>query len=232
MIRALIETSLVDWDGKITTVLFFDQCNLRCIFCQNWELILHPERFAEVSLDKIYKILKAKKNWVDGVVLTGGEPLLFFDEVIEISRKIKRLGMAVKIDTNGTFPDRLKELIKDKIVDYVAMDIKAPLEIFYLAVMGKEDFPSILGGIKKSISILLEGNIDYEFRTTCVPGIIDEGTIEKIGVEIKGARRWVLQRFVPENAYKEELRDKRYSPEELNSLLKKAQYYVPNAKLR
>jgi pyruvate formate lyase activating enzyme len=203
MIRAIIETSLVDWDGKITTVIFFDKCNFMCPFCQNWDLILHAEKFPLITWEEIEKKLKKKEKWVDGVVLTGGEPLVFKEEVIDIAKKIKKCGIGVKIDTNGAYPERLELMIKEDLVDYVAMDIKAPLDKRYDTAAGVH---VDLMKIKQSITLLMSNIVDYEFRTTCVPGIIDEHTIDEIGTVLNGARRWALQAYVPQNAYKKEYR--------------------------
>lgn len=230
MIRAMIETSLIDWDGKLTTVLFFDKCNFMCPFCQNWDLILHPESFPVIKWQDIEKVLRAKKEWIDGVVLTGGEPLVYKEEVSDVARKAKALAMLVKLDTNGAYPDTLMKLIAEKLIDYVALDIKAPLDKTYSLATGKE---TNIKDIARSIKILKESNIDYEFRTTCVPGIIDSTAIESIGKAIKGAKQWVLQQYVPENAYKEEYRTLKRIPEaDLRKLLDIAGRYVLSVKLR
>lgn len=230
MIRAMIETSLIDWDGKLTTVLFFDKCNFICPFCQNWELILHPENFPVIQWQDIEKVLRAKKGWIDGVVLTGGEPLVYKEEVSDVARKTKALGLLVKLDTNGAYPDTLQKLIAEKLIDYVALDIKAPLDKTYAIAAGKE---VNIKNIARSIEILKEDGVDYEFRTTCVPGIIDRTAIESIGKVIQGAKQWVLQQYVPENAYKEEYRTMKKIPEpDLQKLLDIAGRYVVNTKLR
>jgi pyruvate formate lyase activating enzyme len=226
----MIETSLIDWDGKLTTVLFFDKCNFMCPFCQNWELILHPENFPVIQWQDIEKVLRAKKGWIDGVVLTGGEPLVYKEEVSDIARKTKALGLLVKLDTNGAYPDALRELIAEKLVDYVALDIKAPLNKTYAIAAGKE---ANIMNIARSIEILKEDDVDYEFRTTCVPGIIDRTAIESIGKVIQSAKQWVLQQYVPENAYKEEYRTMKKIPEpDLQKLLDIAGRYVVNTRLR
>ncbi|MEO0216566.1 MAG: anaerobic ribonucleoside-triphosphate reductase activating protein [candidate division WOR-3 bacterium] len=230
MIRAFIETSLIDWDGKLTSVLFFDRCNFRCPFCQNWELILHPENFPIFSENEILDKLKTKRNWIDGVVLTGGEPSLFFEDVFELAKKIKNLGLGVKLDTNGSFPERLLKLIKEKAIDYVAMDIKASLG-HYSSAAGVQD-ARIIEKVRMSIKLLLNGELDYEFRTTCVPGFIDKDALREIGEEIRGAKSWVLQRFISKNAHDERLRGKEYSLNELKELLDVARQYVSSAKLR
>lgn len=234
MIRAFIETSLIDWDGKITSVLFFDRCNFRCPFCQNWRLLTNPGKYPLYTIDEILKKISGKKNWIDGIVLTGGEPLLFFDEIIGIAKKIKKNNLPVKIDTNGSFPEELLSLVKSGLIDYVAMDIKAPLDQTYFIAIGKnpKTNPDLIEKIRKTIRILLESKLDYEFRTTCVPGLIDEIAIRKIGEEIKGAKKWALQRFIPFNAYKKEYRSKTFDDKELNEFLKIARSIIPDSKLR
>ena len=230
MIRAMIETSLIDWDGKLTTVLFFDKCNFMCPFCQNWDLILHPDKFPVIPWQDIESKLRAKEGWIDGVVLTGGEPLVYGAEASKIASRVKKLGLLVKLDTNGAYPDRVQELIDRKLVDYVALDVKAPLDERYSVAAGRRvDIQRIV----RTIDILSRGSVDYEFRTTCVPGIINVDAIEKIGEAIRGAKRWVLQQYVPENAYKKQYRGLKAIPEsEMNRLLEAAGNYAIETKLR
>lgn len=230
MIRAMIETSLVDWDGKLTTVLFFDKCNFMCPFCQNWELLLCPEKFPDIEWTKIERNLLSRKSWIDGVVLTGGEPLTYGNKILDISRRIKDLGFLIKLDTNGAFPDILQALIDEGLVDYVAMDIKAPFDQRYDIAAGKK--VEILR-IKQSIEILMNNIVDYEFRTTCVPGIIDEKTIAEIGQSIRGAKRWFLQQYTPENAYQKEYRDMpMISKDKADAMLDAAKKYVSGVQWR
>ena len=231
MIRGFIETSLVDWDGKISSVVFFDRCNFMCPFCQNWDLIINPDKFPIIEWKQIKEKLLAKKGWVDGVVLTGGEPLCDEQEAAQLCKKIKKLGLLVKVDTNGAFPDSLKKLIEHKLVDYVAMDIKAPLDKRYNTATGKQ---VDLENIKKSIEILMSSDTDYEFRTTCAPGIIDENAIHQIGKTIKGAKKWALQAHVPDNAYKK-LYQQKLGPEyyhQLKNYFNISKQYVTNTLLR
>ncbi len=234
MIRAFIETSLIDWDGKITSVLFFDRCNFRCPFCQNWQLITDPEIYPEYDIDEILKKVAVKKKWIDGIVLTGGEPLIFYENVIEITKKIRKNNLLVKLDTNGSYPEELESLIKLHLIDYVAMDIKAPLDENYYIATGtnKKANPELIEKIEKSIKILMSSNLDYEFRTTCVPGLIDETGIRKIGEKIKGAKRWVLQRFIPFNAYQRKFRHKTFDAKQLNEFLHIVRSIIPDSKLR
>jgi pyruvate formate lyase activating enzyme len=231
MIRAIIETSLVDWDGKIATVLFFDACNYRCPFCHNWELITKPQNFSEITWDRIRATLQQKEGWVDGVVLTGGEPLMHEDEVISLCQKIKALDIKVKIDTNGAFPQVVKKLLQEQRADYIAMDIKAPLDERYHRATGTT--PD-LQAIQTSAALIMQSGISHEFRTTCVPGIINTQAIHDIGQKIKGAQKWVLQAHVPDNAFQPECRvplSKEY-PGLLQEYLTIAQQYVSNTLLR
>jgi pyruvate formate lyase activating enzyme len=231
MIRGFIETSLVDWDGKISSVVFFDKCNFMCPFCQNWDLIINPDKFPIIEWNYIKEKLQAKKGWVDGVVLTGGEPLCNEQEAVQLCERIRKLNLLVKIDTNGAFPKILEKLIENKLVDYVAMDIKAPIDERYNIATGKQ---VDLEKIKKSVTILMGGNIDYEFRTTCVPGIIDANAIHQIGKDIKSAKKWALQAHVPDNAYKA-LYQQKLNPEyhqQLRKFFEISKEYVSNTILR
>ncbi len=236
MIRAFIKTSLVDWDGKIVSVLFFDRCNFRCPFCQNWRLLCRPDKFPAYDFEQILKETVEKKHWIDGFVLTGGEPLLFYNDIMAMARRIKELNMLVKLDTNGSFPDRLSSLIELRLIDYVAMDIKAPLDSSYLTAVGKKAGSKagikILDNIIKSMNVLIKSDIESEFRTTCVPSLIDEQAIRKIGEKLKGARRWFLQHYISINAFRKSFRNKQYDDKTLNRLLEVAREYFPGAKLR
>src|SRR4030042_1338844 len=231
MIRGLIESSFIDWEGKISMVIFFDKCNFRCSFCHNWKLISQSEKFPVIEWARIHSILQEKRKWIDGVVLTGGEPLVNFQETAELCSKIKPEGFLIKLDTNGTFPESLRALIDQKLIDYVAMDIKAPLDDRYnTATRVKADIASI----KSSIQLIMHSYIQYEFRTTCVPDIIDENAIHAIGNTIKGAQKWALQGYRPENAWAEEFRQPlltgyHQNVKKLHSIAKK---YVENSILR
>lgn len=231
MIRAIIETSLIDWDGKITTVLFLDKCNFMCPFCQNWELILYPEKYPEINFEEVKEKLAKKKGWIDGVVLTGGEPLMNEREIFEISQGLKELSMKIKVDTNGAYPNTLHRLADEKLIDYVAMDVKAPLDERYNIAVGKD---MNIEKIEESIEILMHDDIDYEFRTTCVPGIINEQTVTEIGRVICGAKKWALQALVPDNAYREEYRRELGAQyyQALRKYQEIAQQYVANVVLR
>jgi pyruvate formate lyase activating enzyme len=202
-IKGFIDTTFLDWDGKVASTVFTAGCNLRCVFCHNYGLVLNPNKYPNVEEKGIFEFLKEHKDFIDGVCITGGEPTLQ-ENLGEFCQKIKTLGINVKLDTNGTAPKVLADLIQRGLVDYVAMDIKAPLdEKSYARVAG---VPCEVNRIKESICILMSGEVDYEFRTTVVPSIHSEEDIEKISKEIQGAKLYVLQKFQPKFALDESLR--------------------------
>ncbi len=195
-IKGFVETSLCDWDGCISSVVFLPRCNFRCPFCQNGELILDWNELATVDLDTVAGYLTSHSEWIDGVVITGGEPTIW-DDLARLAGRFKELGMGVKLDTNGSRPEAVRELIRLGLVDYLAMDIKAPLDERYHEAAGVK-VP--LEKIRESIEIISGFGDAYEFRTTLVPGLVGEEEIRLIGEAVEGAKRLVLQRFVPENS--------------------------------
>ncbi|MDD1746376.1 MAG: anaerobic ribonucleoside-triphosphate reductase activating protein, partial [Methanomassiliicoccales archaeon] len=157
-------TSLLDWDGCVSAVIYLPGCNFRCPFCHNRELVLTPEVYEEIPLEFIEEYVRENSEFLDGIVVTGGEPTIHRD-LPELVKRIKALGMKVKLDTNGTNPEMLKDLIYAGLLDYVAMDLKAPLDESYDDLAGaKVD----LSKVKRSIEIIMGSGIDYEFRTTMV----------------------------------------------------------------
>jgi pyruvate formate lyase activating enzyme len=192
-VKGFVPTSLVDWDGRISSVIFLPGCNFRCPWCYARDLVLEPEKLATITLEKLRKELEHRKRWIDGVVVCGGEPAMN-EDLPELCAEIKKLGFPVKIDTNGTNPAMLSKLIKEKLVDYVAMDVKAPLnEEKYGKLNGGKD---LLDKVKESIKILMTSGVEYEFRTTLVPGLHSVEDVEEIAFYIKGAKKYALQNFV------------------------------------
>jgi len=220
---------MVDWDGKLVTVLFFDRCNFACPFCQNWELMTRPDDYPVIEIEAVLKKLSARKDWIDGVVLTGGEPLLDPKELRSVIDKIRKHDFKIKIDTNGSAPGLLRELVSNRLVDYVAMDIKASLDDRYEKAAGVGVDPD---KIRESVRILQSGEGEYEFRTTLVPGIIDETGLRKIGEEIRGAKKWFLQVFVSENAPPGGYREQKFAAAEIERLLAIAREFLPETQLR
>ncbi|MFW6028767.1 MAG: anaerobic ribonucleoside-triphosphate reductase activating protein [Halanaerobiales bacterium] len=189
-IAGVQKTSLVDYPGEIVTTLFTQGCNLRCPFCHNPELI--PLEDVGYNLDTIKGFLKNRKDYITGVCITGGEPLLQDTEILaNFLLWIRNQGLKIKLDTNGTFPEKLKLLLHNKLLNCVAMDVKLPLNR-YVELGAKQQN---LNSINKSIEYILSSNIDYEFRTTVIPSLHDKNDIENIVKMIKGANKYAIQNF-------------------------------------
>ena len=218
IIAGLQRTSLVDWPEKICSTLFIAGCNFRCGFCHNPELVITSEieKLEPMTENELLTALVERKRLIDGVCITGGEPLMS-PETVKLIRKIKDKGLAVKLDTNGSVPTLLKTLIDEKLVDYVAMDIKGT----------KERYPAIscsninVGLIEESIKILKESNIDYEFRTTVVKGMLEKKDVVGIGHWLKGSKAYYLQQFVGNEKTLDEkyMGRKSYTPDELKDMM-------------
>jgi pyruvate formate lyase activating enzyme len=214
-IKGFIETSFCDWPGKVVAVLFLPSCNFRCPYCHNHELILLPEKFPNFPLKEILQCLRERKEWVDGVCLTGGEPTLhpWLPSLIHDLRSAEGMvppggSLGIKLDTNGTRPEVLQKLIDAALLDYVAMDLKGPLRVDrYAAIAGISLDAGWLARIQQSIQILLQGKVDYEFRTTLVPPLIEEEEVYTLARQVRGARRYTLQNFNPRRAMDEDLRN-------------------------
>lgn len=225
-IKGFIETSLVDWDGKIVSVVFLPGCNFRCPYCQNMGLVTHPEKFKTVPEERVFEYLKSHRSFMDGVCITGGEPTIHKNKgLTEFIKNIKKRGFLVKLDTNGSDPEYVHELVEAKLIDYVAMDIKAPLDSYNKAANVKVNTDAV----NKTIGILLHGEIDHEFRTTVVPTITGITEIEGIAKLISGAKKYVLQQFEPEHCEDIELKKlKPFDPETINKMIAVAKKYVSN----
>jgi len=182
--------SLLDYDENVSVVLFAPTCNFRCPFCHNGQSVL--ENNLSIPFDEILEFLKTRTGLIDAVVVSGGEPTLMND-LIEKIEKIKELGFKIKLDTNGTNPEVLRELLRKNLINYVAMDIKNSEEK-YAETVGVTN--PLLSKIKESISIIMDSGIDYEFRTTLVAEYHSKESIEKMGELIKGAKILFLQKFV------------------------------------
>lgn len=186
----LQKLTLLDYPGKMACTVFTSGCNLRCPFCHNAGLVTHIDGDF-IGQEEILQFLSTRKGKLEGLCLTGGEPLLNKD-VADFLSEVKKMGFSVKLDTNGTFPDILKQLIDDKLVDYVAMDIKNSQAKYSLTCGVNVD----LDKIRQSVELLKSGKADYEFRTTVVRQLHTEQDIGDIAQWLVGARSWYLQQFV------------------------------------
>jgi len=229
-VRAIIDTSLIDWDGKIAMVLFFGGCNFQCPFCQNWELARDTVSNTEIGWDVIAGKLAGRKDWIDGVVISGGEPLLDYENLVRVCGRIGQLGFAVKLDTNGSRPDLVEKISASGLVKYIAMDIKAPLDNRYEVAAGQH---IDVVKIRASIDLLINGFLEYEFRTTLVPTLVDKSSIIAMAQTVKGARLYALQQFVPRLACNLEYRElSPFTKEQAQELADAARPYVEQVKLR
>jgi pyruvate formate lyase activating enzyme len=187
----LQKNSFIDYPGKISCVLFVSGCNFDCPYCHNPSLVKNgPGRSVPLNRNEIFDFLERRKGFLDGVVISGGEPTLQKD-LVHICKKIKKLEYPVKLDTNGSRPQMVKKLINEGLVDYIAMDIKTD-PFHYSPSIKKDCNPH---AILSSIQVIMNSTLPYEFRTTCVKPIVNADTIENITKIIKGAMLYVLQRF-------------------------------------
>ncbi|MFA4941716.1 MAG: anaerobic ribonucleoside-triphosphate reductase activating protein [Patescibacteria group bacterium] len=217
IIGGLQKFSLLDYPGIVSAIIFTKGCNFRCHFCYNPMLVWPEKRVGKLNItsaqtagekkdhplsyspqesieeDGLFDFLESRQGKVEGVVITGGEPTIHQD-LPEFIKKIKNLGYFIKLDTNGTNPAMIEKLIKKHLIDYIAMDLKAPKEKYEKVTGVKVDFKKI----EKSVKIIKESNLPYEFRTTIAPGLLKKEDIEKMGKEIRGAEKWFLQKFQSE----------------------------------
>ena len=215
------KSTLIDYPGKIAAIVFTQGCNFRCGYCHNPEL-LESNPDSKYSVDEILDFLKTRKGKLDGVVITGGEPTLQ-KGLCDFVKLVKDMDFLVKLDTNGTNPEMLKELVSDGLIDYVAMDIKAPFEK-YKSIVGVDISTD---NLKKSIEIITSSGVDYEFRTTVVKSLLSPDDILKMGEMIKGADKYYLQKFVPSKIYDSKLLPEiTYSNDEFKVLCDRLKTYV------
>lgn len=189
-IEAYQKLTLLDYPGRTAATIFTHGCNFRCPFCHNAGLVVRPSE-QRVDENELLAYLEKRKNLLDGVCITGGEPLLQSD-IADFIRRVRALGYAVKLDTNGSFPDKLAALIDAGILDYVAMDIKNSPDKYALTAGIPGD---IVVRVKESVSLLLQNKVDFEFRTTVTGNLHTVEDMRAIGEWIKGAERYFLQPF-------------------------------------
>jgi pyruvate formate lyase activating enzyme len=229
-IGGLQKTTLIDFPGRIAATIFLCGCNFRCPWCYSPELVL-PEKIKnqpKITEKEFLEFLKSRKELLEGVVVCGGEPMINKD-LIDFVKKIKNLGFSIKIDTNGSNPQMLKNLIDKKLVDYIAVDIKGPKEN-YSQFIGKE---VDIKKIQKSIDILKQGKVDYEFRTTILPSLHKKEDIIKMAKWISGAKRYYLQNFRPEKTLDPDFeKTKPYSQEFLLEIQKAISPFFENCQVR
>ncbi len=209
--------SLLDYPDKISAIIFTSGCNFRCGYCHNPELFSSNSEWNE---EKVLEFLRTRQGKLDGVVITGGEPTIH-KGLPEFIKKIKALDFLVKLDTNGTNPQMLKKMVQSNLIDYVAMDIKAPLSK-YKMITGVEPI-----GVDESIKFLLNGKVPYEFRTTALSSQLLIKDFEEIGKLISGADKYFIQKFVPSKILDDNLlADKGYTDSEIKCIMNILKLYI------
>lgn len=228
-IGGLEKVSLLDYPGKVSSVLFTYGCNLRCPFCHNPELVIHPlGNDVKLKEDEVLDYLQERKGLIDAVVITGGEPLIYKDIDLFIE-KIKKMGFLVKLDTNGFFPKELKELLKKDLLDYIAMDVKWAEDSYVEFSKDKKAVEKV----KESIKIIMSSGIDYEFRTTFVKGIHDIEDGEKITSMIPNAMKYYIQNFRSGKTIDETLdTSNSFTEKELKEILRGAKKHIKSSYIR
>jgi pyruvate formate lyase activating enzyme len=218
--------TLLDFPGKVACTVFLGGCDFRCPFCHNWD-ILDPSTPVIMEEDEFYKFLDKREGLLDGVAITGGEPLLRTG-MADFIKGIKSRGFLVKLDTNGNHPDRLKELVTEGLLDYVAVDVKNNKERYGETV----GIPMLdISKIEETISFLLEGNVPYEFRTTVLRQFHDADSFKGIAEWIEGAEHYFIQSFVDRETVPFSGLEA-YSPEELEEFKKLVEPHVKHIDIR
>jgi len=227
-IKGFQGTSLLDFPGRIASLVFWGGCNLTCPFCHNPPLVLDPDAFPDLDMAEILSDLAARKAFIDGVVVSGGEPTL--DSRLPVFLEgVKALGLDVKLDTNGLAPQVTGKLIDRGLVDYLAVDLKTTPERY------RELHPGtvIAENLLETLRACAGAPVEVEYRTTCVPGWVDEGVIGRLGELIDGAPLWALQQYHPAHALCETARSlAAYPPERIRNFADFAGRFVQRVVVR
>lgn len=227
LIKGLQKLTLLDYPGKTACTIFTGGCNFSCPFCHNSDLVLAPNDVESIPADEVFAFLKKRQSLLDGVCITGGEPTLQSD-LIEFIGKIKSFGYAVKLDTNGYEPEKLKEIMDSGLIDYIAMDIKSSPRN-YARVAGIEGLD--FSRIERSVKLISNSNIEHEFRTTVVHQLHSKQDFIEIGRWLNGEERYFLQQFVDSGSVLCEGMSAA-SEEDMHVFLNAVREFIPNAQLR
>lgn len=229
IIAGLEKTSLLDYPDKVASIIFTYGCNLRCPYCHNPELV--TERLNKedtLSTKYVLDFLRERKFFIDGVVITGGEPLIQKD-IEEFIKEIKKIGLLVKLDTNGGYPKKLYSLIKKKLIDYIDMDIKYPDKVYKEGLNGGKKIPNI----RKSIEIIMNSGIEYSFRTTYIKSLHTMESVDEICKMVEGSDTYYIQNFRPGKTIDPSLGSSlSFSKKELKKMKGHASHYVKKVIIR
>ncbi len=229
-IKGFVESSLIEWEGNIVAILFLPHCNMRCPYCHATHLVRNPNELESIPLEVVAKSIEKHKEWLDGVVISGGEPT-FHDDLDMLIKIFKNMGLKVRLDSNGTNPDKIEDLIQRELIDCIAMDIKAPLRDGKYNEVG--GVLCSLSDLARSIKLIMESGIEYEFRTTVCPAFLNKADVVEIAHSIAGASRYILQAFRPTNCLDNTMFDVvPYSEDEMRDFAESARRFVKNCYVR
>jgi pyruvate formate lyase activating enzyme len=227
-IGGLQKVSFIDYPGLICATIFLQGCNFKCSYCHNPELVDTRLFQPCIKENEVLDFLNTRKGKLDAVTITGGEPTIQ-DDLTPFIKQIKKIKYAIKLDTNGSQPQVIKALLDEKLLDYIAMDIKAPLDK-YMSVV---NVPVNSDSIKESINLILKAQIKHEFRTTIVESQLEEKDIQQIAKLISGANSYVLQKFVPTKTLdKKLLKEKSYPDEKFQKIKKHLEHQISSVTIR
>ena len=222
IIGGVQKTTLIDFPGKIAAIVFTQGCNFRCGYCHNPSLLINKSELNNYTEEDFFSFLQTRTGKLDGVVITGGEPTLQ-SGLYDFIKKIKQMGFDVKLDTNGTNPDVIEKLLNDNLLDYIAMDIKAPIEKYENIVCTNIKQENIL----RSIYLIINCKINYEFRTTVIKSQLSFDDFDKIGQMINGAKRYYMQKFVPSEILDHNLvNEQTYTDNEFKTICENLKKYI------
>jgi pyruvate formate lyase activating enzyme len=228
-VKAVLPSSVIEFPGHIADVVYVGVCNFRCPYCYNLDLVLCPDRLPDLDSAKLLRELERRIGFVDGLVVSGGEPTLQSD-LVEFMKQARQMGIAVKLDTNGYRPEVLERCLREEAVDYVAMDVKSSLRKYEQAA----GVPIEPARLLASIDLILTASIEYEFRTTVVPSIVDLEDVQAILQLVSGARRYFLQCFRPGRTVSWTREDgmEPPAPELLRRMADLAAWHIPEVGIR
>ncbi len=216
-IKGFLETSFLDWRGRISAVLFLPGCNFSCPFCHNYALVTDPDSYETQPAEYVLGRLRGFVGWIDGVVISGGEPTLH-PGLPQLIKAIRAEGFGIKLDTNGYRPEVVRSLVESGSVDMVAMDVKAPLEaLAYRRATGKA---VDVARVRQTVEYLKSCGIDHEFRSTIIPAWHGQTELEQMGQSVRGCQTWTLQAMNPQTAWNREAlgRGEVYTAEDISRL--------------
>ncbi len=219
---------MLDFPGRVASLVFTGNCNLTCPFCHNPGLVLDPDGYPDYPLDELLADLKKREGFIDGVVISGGEPTIDTG-LPAFLRLLKQMNLQVKLDSNGLAPKVIASLLEQELVDYFAIDIKTSLKRYNEL----HTMPVAVDALRQTVELLNQATVEVEYRTTCIPHLVAEAEIAAMGELLQGAPLWILQQYVPVHAMVEEWQQFAvYEPEQLQALATRAESYVDQVKVR